>query len=181
MRPSSNLRPQRGISMIEVLVTLVIAAFGLLGLAGLQARSLSMQVDSETRRVAAALVAQLRERVTANQQGYGQGLATQYTRTLNPTDAVDVPACANANACDAVTEVPAVQVALWMSELRRQLPEAAVRMQPAVAGTATALTVTVGWIEPNAQAVAPDAACQPIESVQANPRYRCLTATFFPG
>lgn len=178
MRPSSILRRQRGISMIEVLVTLVIAAFGLLGLAGLQARSLSMQVDSETRRVAAALVAQLRERVTANQQGYGQG---QYTRTLDPTDAVAVPACANANACDAVTEVPAVQVALWMSELRRQLPEAAVRMQPTVAGTATALTVTVGWIEPNAQAVAPDAACQPIESVQANPRYRCLTATFFPG
>ncbi len=174
-------RSQLGVSMIEVLVTLVIAAFGLLGLAGLQARSLSMQVDSETRRVAAGMVAQLRERVTANQQGYGQGLATQFTRTLNPGDAVTVPGCANPDACDAVTEVPAVQIALWMSELRRQLPEAAVQMQPTVAGSANALTVTVGWVEPNAQAIAPDAACQAIDSVSANPSYRCLTVTFFPG
>lgn len=177
----SAARRQLGVSMIEVLVTLVIAAFGLLGLAGLQARSLSMQVDSETRRVAAAMVGQLRERVTANQQGYAQGLVTQYTRTLNPTDAVTVPSCANPDACDAVTEVPAVQLALWMSELRRQLPEAAVQMAPTVAGSATALTVTVGWIEPNAQAVAADGACEPIESVRSNPSYRCLTVTFFPG
>ena len=54
---------QRGISLIEVLISLVIAAFGLLGLAGMQTRSLSMQIDSETRRVAAGLIEQLRERV----------------------------------------------------------------------------------------------------------------------
>jgi type IV pilus assembly protein PilV len=177
----SAARRQLGVSMIEVLVTLVIAAFGVLGLAGLQAWSVSMQVDSETRRTAASLLSQLRERVTANQQGYGQALGTQFTRTLNPADAVAIPACADANACDAVTEVPAVQVALWMTELRRQLPEAAVRMEPTLAGSAAALTVTVGWIEPNARAVAPDAACDPIASVRADPRYRCMTATFFPG
>jgi type IV pilus assembly protein PilV len=167
--------------MIEVLVTMVIAAFGLLGLAGLQARSMSMQVDSETRRTAASLIAQLRERTTANQQGYGQALAAQYTRTLEPADAVAIPACANASACDAVTEVPAVQIALWLTDVRRHLPEAAVRMAPTVAGSAMSLTVTIGWIEPNARAVANDAACAPIASIAADTRYRCLTASFFPG
>lgn len=171
----------RGFSLLEVLVALTIAAFGLLGLASLQARSLSMQVDSEARRVAAALVSQLRERVTANQEGYGQALAAGYTRTLNPGDPVAIPPCANPAACDAVAEVPARQVGMWLAEVRRQLPEAAARVAPTVAGSAASMTVTVGWIEPNARAVSPDAACDAIASVRTNPAYRCVTAVLFPG
>ena len=172
-------RTERGITMIEVLVTLVIAAVGLLGLAGLQARSLSMQVDSEARRTAAAMLAQLRERVSANQEGYGQALTTAYSRTLAPGDVVTVPTCADANACNAVTEVPVIQVSQWMTELRRQLPLAAVQMGPTFVGSSAGLSVTVGWLEPSATAV--DPVCDPIASVRTDTRYRCLTAIFFPG
>lgn len=171
----------RGFSLLEVLVAMVIAAVGLLGLAGLQARSLSMQVDSEARRVAAALVSQLRERVTANQEGYGQALATGYTRTLNPTDPVVIPTCANPAACHAVNEVPARQIGMWLAEVRRQLPEAAVQVGATAAGSAASMRVTIGWIEPNARAIAADAACEAIASVRANTAYRCVTAVLFPG
>ncbi len=171
----------RGFSLLEVLVALTIAAFGLLGIASLQARSLSMQLDSESRRVAVGLVAQLRERVTANQEGYGQALGTGYTRTLDPGATVTVPPCANASACNAVTEVPPRQVAQWLLDVNRQLPGAAARVGPAIAGSSTSMSVTVGWIEPNAQAVAPDAACAAIASVNANPAYRCITVVLFPG
>lgn len=173
----------RGFSLLEVLVALTIAAFGLLGIASLQARSLSMQLDSEARRVAVGLVAQLRERVTANQEGYGQALTTGYTRTLNPGEggAVTVPACANAAACNAVTEVPPRQIALWLVEVDRQLPGAAARVGPSTAGSAASMSVTVGWIEPNSQAVAPDGACAAIASVSGNPAYRCVTVVLFPG
>jgi type IV pilus assembly protein PilV len=41
---------QRGLSMIEILVTLTIVAFGVLGLLGLQARALSFQKDSFDRK-----------------------------------------------------------------------------------------------------------------------------------
>jgi type IV pilus assembly protein PilV len=174
-------RTQLGLTLIEVLVSMVIAAFGLLGLAALQARSLSMQIDSESRRVAASLVSQLRERVTANQEGYGQALATQYTRTLLPGSALLIPSCANPDACTATAEVPSIQIALWLTEVRRQLPEAAVRIGPTTAGSAASMTVTIGWLEPNANAVANDAACDAITAVRTNPRYRCVTATLFPG
>jgi type IV pilus assembly protein PilV len=174
-------RPQRGASMLEVLIAMVIAAFGLLGLAALQARSMSMQVDSETRRVASALVSQLQERVSANQEGYGRALATRYTRTMNPGDVVPVPGCANADACNPQTEVPEVQLALWLNEVGRQLPGGTAAMGATVAGSTVAMTVTVGWMEPNADAVASDGSCDAIASVRTNVRYRCITANFFPG
>ena len=65
-----RLMKQRGLSMIEILVTLTIVAFGLLGLLGLQARALSFQKDSFDRKAAAELVAQLAERMRANHLGF---------------------------------------------------------------------------------------------------------------
>ena len=60
--------------MIEVLVSLTIVAFGVLGLLGLQARALSFQRDSFDRRTAAEMVAQLAERMRANHLGLTSGL-----------------------------------------------------------------------------------------------------------
>lgn len=174
-------RRQRGFSMIELLVALVVTAFSLFGLAGLQSRSLSIQVDSETRRIAASMVAQLRERVTANQEGYGGALATGYSVTLAPGGSVTIPVCAVADACNAVTEVPTIQLALWLADVQRQLPGAAATIGATTAGSVASMTVTVGWIEPNATAVSADAACNGITAVATNVAYRCLTATFFPG
>ncbi len=59
--------------MIEVLVSLTIVAFGVLGLLGLQARALSFQRDSFDRRTAAEMVAQLAERMRANHMGLISG------------------------------------------------------------------------------------------------------------
>lgn len=178
---SKSAHRQRGISLIEVLISLIIAAFGLLGIAGMQTRSLSMQIDSETRRVAAALVEQLRERVAGNQEGYALALPLGYTQTFIPGATVQIPACALPDACNAVTEVPRIQVGSWMMDVQRQLPGAAAQIGPTTSGSANSMTVTVAWIEPNATVIATDAACARIAAVSANPKYRCVTATFYPG
>ena len=67
-------RLQAGLSMIEVLVSLTIVAFGVLGLLGLQARALSFQRDSFDRRTAAEMVTQFAERMRANHLGLTNGL-----------------------------------------------------------------------------------------------------------
>lgn len=177
------LRHAAGFSLIEVLVAMAIAAVSLLGLAAIQARSLSYQVDSESRRVATMMISQFRERVSANQQGYGAGLAVdgRYTRTLDAGQAITVPACAVANACDPAAEVPAILVSQWFLELQRQLPGAVASLGPEVAGSAQAMRVTVGWTEPNATAVAADGACATIATVAADPSYRCVSIVLFPG
>lgn len=63
----SRRRPvQRGVSMIEVLVTMVILAFGLLGMAGLQVRVQSSEMESYQRTQALLLLDDLRSRIESN-------------------------------------------------------------------------------------------------------------------
>src|SRR5512134_1137046 len=111
---------QRGASMIEVLVSLTIVAFGLLGLAGLQARSMSFQKDSFDRKAAAEMASQLAERIRANYDGFKDG---DYNLTLLPADPTpaNVPACANAQNCTSA-EVAAADWAMWAIALRSRLP-----------------------------------------------------------
>lgn len=69
----SSSMPQRGISMIEVLVTMVIIAFGLLGIAGLQIRLQSSEMESYQRAQALILLDDMVSRINAN-----RGLAVKY-------------------------------------------------------------------------------------------------------
>lgn len=57
---------QRGSSMIEVLVTLVIVSFGLLGLAGLQTRLQSSEMESYQRTQALLLLNDMANRIATN-------------------------------------------------------------------------------------------------------------------
>ena len=177
----SSRRAVAGHSLIEVLVAMVVATATLFGLAIVQARSLSMQVDAESRRHAVALIEQLRERVSANHEGYAKALHSQYARTWLAGDPIGAPACGAGRPCDAVTGTPALQLAQWMQDVRARLPGAVARIGPLVAGSGQAVSVTVGWAEPNATRSAPDNGCASIPSVAARAEYRCVTVVFYPG
>ena len=109
--------------MIEVLVSLTIVAFGLLGLAGLQARSMSFQKDSFDRKAATEMASQLGERIRANYDGFLEG---NYDLTLLPTApdfTAAIPACANVQNCTSA-EVAASDWVMWAIALRSRLPGA---------------------------------------------------------
>ncbi|MEO7852127.1 MAG: prepilin-type N-terminal cleavage/methylation domain-containing protein [Rubrivivax sp.] len=57
---------QRGFSMIEILISLLITAFGLLGLAAFASKSTAMGVDATQRARAAALLSDMASRVANN-------------------------------------------------------------------------------------------------------------------
>lgn len=61
-----NEPSQRGFSMIEVLITLVITAFGLLGLAGFATKATTLTTDGAQRARAAALLNDMTTRVANN-------------------------------------------------------------------------------------------------------------------
>jgi type IV pilus assembly protein PilV len=65
---SSTARGQRGTSLIEVLVTLVIVAFGLFGLVGLQARLQSTEMESYQRSQALILLNDMANRIAINRR-----------------------------------------------------------------------------------------------------------------
>jgi len=58
----------KGFSMIEVLVTILILMIGLLGLAGLQARALTAQMESYQRGQALFLLRDMADRINANRK-----------------------------------------------------------------------------------------------------------------
>jgi type IV pilus assembly protein PilV len=151
MKPQrSNAPRQRGASMIEVLVSLTIVAFGLLGLAGLQARSMSFQKDSFDRKAAAEMASQLGERIRANYDGFKDG---EYDLTMLPTDpnftSADIPPCANAQNCTAA-EVAAADWVTWAIAFRSRLPGAGAYLTaPPVNGSRIQLNMILAWQEAN--------------------------------
>lgn len=77
-RPSHSgpLPSQRGFSMIEVLVTMLIVTLALLGTAGLQAYSMRLNQGAQFRTQAVFLAADLAERMEANPAGAIPGATT---------------------------------------------------------------------------------------------------------
>lgn len=59
-------RAERGFTMIEILVSMLIVAIGLLGLAGLQTTAQQAQIESYSRAQALALLQDMVERINAN-------------------------------------------------------------------------------------------------------------------
>jgi type IV pilus assembly protein PilV len=98
---------QGGVTMLEVLITIVILAFGLLGLAGLQGRMQVAEVEAYQRAQAIALLQEMADRIRANPRNSmdyvpgalgtstrGTGVASQNCAALpgTPTQA-DIDLC----------------------------------------------------------------------------------------
>ena len=75
-RPVAHARAQRGVTLIEVLVTLLIVAFGLFGLVGLQARLQSSEMESYQRSQALILLNDMASRIAINRR-----VASSYVTT----------------------------------------------------------------------------------------------------
>lgn len=66
-RPRTSIKRQRGVSMLEVMVSIVVIALGLLGLAGLQMVSLKSSNTAYLRSQATILAYDIVDRMRANQ------------------------------------------------------------------------------------------------------------------
>jgi type IV pilus assembly protein PilV len=62
------MRDQAGTTMIELLITIVISAFGLLGIAGLQARMHVSEMEAMQRAQATILLKHMTDRIAANRK-----------------------------------------------------------------------------------------------------------------
>ncbi|MBC8119109.1 MAG: type IV pilus modification protein PilV [Burkholderiaceae bacterium] len=170
--------------MVEILVTLTIVAFGLLGLLGLQARALTFQKDSFNRKSAAEMVAQLAERMRANHLGFVSG-NYDFNFSAATADPAVINECATITACTWV-EVATRDLNQWTAELRRRMPLSAayINFNPAV--DARMVEVALAWPEPQqagALASGNDLICDDLNvrfGAALTPIYRCYRTFIFP-
>jgi type IV pilus assembly protein PilV len=102
---------ERGFTLLEVLITIVILAFGLLGLVGLQTRMQLTEAEAFQRTQATLLVADMAARVNANRTVVSQYGADAGTVTLG-TGVDDTTNCA------VTTAGPARDMCEWSQALK---------------------------------------------------------------
>jgi len=136
MTRSAPPRAQRGMSLLETLVSVLIFSIGILAIVALQAVSIKATSDAKLRADASFLANQLVGRMWV----------------ANRTDAADAnflgtyahrpngPACAPAGAPS-----PNPRVAEWLASVANTLPSAAADRQMIVLGANNVVTVTVCW------------------------------------
>lgn len=137
-RPSNHVRTarQRGMTLIEILVAVVVLSVGLLGLAGLQIKGIQVNQGSAYRWQASMLAEDIADRIRADKTGASNG---DYKVTGGAASGTGSPATQSA-----VTD--------WLARVKT-LPGGTADIPAPVltAGTVNQVTITVGWTDARAQ------------------------------
>ena len=144
---------ERGFSLIEVMVTIVIVSFGLLGLAGMMFSSLTAGQVSMSRSVAVNLSNEMADRIRANWKAVKAGAFDDIAKTDYADQGTACATTCMTGVCDPETQA-VLDVCLWKKQIGKQLPGglAEIEADPANLSCATAseacsFSVTVYWNE----------------------------------
>ena len=157
---------QRGFSLLEVLISIIVLSFGILGAAGLQAASLQANREAKLQAVATRYAEELAELMRSNK---GVSILTSSNPYLLAVKSGDTspadPSCGYPGkaACADATATANRDVFEWWSRLDQALPGARVAVcqdstpydattglpQWACTGTGGVLTIKVGWTRAN--------------------------------
>lgn len=125
--PASRPASQAGVTLLEVLITLVVLSIGLLGLAGLQTVSLQLNQGAVVRSQAANLAYDITERMRAN------------------WDALDEYVIDIGDDPDSTGDLVEADLTEWRTALARMLPQGT----GSVAVDDRSVTVVVQWLGTN--------------------------------
>ena len=128
--PASGRRSRAaGFSMVEVLVSIVVLSFGLLGVVGLQASALKFGRDARQQSIAVGLARELAEMMRANAQEAGKATSNPYLGAFSgsPLQPATTSTClAVGSTCNTAADVANAQMTDWLARVEAQLPGARV-------------------------------------------------------
>lgn len=141
MHNTSN-KFQRGFSMIEVLVTLIIVAIALLGAASMQLYAMRINQGGQFRTQAVFLASDIVERMEANKQ---EAINGSYVLG-NTTDAGTLSAACSAAACTAAS-LAAYDLNQWGNAIEALLPQPSWQITRTRAGNPSTYSIVISWTE----------------------------------
>ena len=153
-----GLQTVRGVSLIEVLVSIVIASMGILALAGVNATAVRYTKMSQYRSTAALLASEMGERIRANKAGlqpvggvFPYNLTTDFAgQAAGPAaPALTSVPCSSPNAAGdscSVADIAALDLWQWQVQVRNLLPEGSAYISTDIGNSAVDLYVV--WRDP---------------------------------
>ena len=144
--PSTFMRQQRGITLIESLIAIVVAALGILGILGVQMRTLSDTSTTVRRAQAIRLIEDLGERMRSNPNALAN--LNNYVSAFATVPSLPSPSTC-ASGCDH-SALAAYDRDVWKNAVRNTLPlgQAEIFIPPAeAAGQGRQLGIMVAWRE----------------------------------
>jgi type IV pilus assembly protein PilV len=167
---------QRGIAMMEILVTLVILAIGALGLASMQLNAMKYNKESAVRSKATLLAMELSDRMRANITGVK---AASYDRNEGYTAAlaakVTAPSCGSGIECSS-SNLAQLDLSDWLTDIGKDMPNGTGAVIP-ITNNSAGYNIVIMWTEKSlVDAGTTDAKC-PTPLVAG---VRCLSTPFIP-
>ena len=148
------MKNQNGFSLLEVLISIVVFSFGLLGLAGLQLFSLSSNQSANVRSTATTLAYDMADRMKANMAGVVAGKYNGIAGTDNACEAVHFDDAHPAPATCTVAQLAQDDVYDWKKTVAGLLPggtgTVCIDSTPSTAacdGVGLSYAVRVSWID----------------------------------
>ena len=139
---------ERGLSMLEILITILVVSIGLLGLAGLQFAGLRAANGAQEHTLATLLAQDIEERIRAN--GSAAAASAYNNVTLDSTSSPAAADCVTANCTD--TQMANFDIYQWYGLIvptagdKPLLPEAAINI---TSNDGTKFQITIQWGDPS--------------------------------
>ncbi len=137
-KPVQMSHRQRGFTLLEVLIAVMLLAVGLLGLAGLQAVSLRNNHSAYLRSQATMLTYDIIDAMRTNRSA---AQAANYDIAIGTPAPASPPDCM-ASPCDG-SQMATADIAAWKQRLASLMPSG----DGAVARAGNVVTVTVQWVD----------------------------------
>ncbi len=124
------LKHEQGFSLVEVLISVIILSFGLLGMVGLQAAALQANREARLQSSGAALARELAEMMRGNKDvgllASSNPYFGNFTSPLAPATASYCLNVANTTACSTPANTGNAQMTEWLMRVDNELPGARV-------------------------------------------------------
>ncbi len=116
---ATNIKAQSGLSLLEILITILIITIGSLGMASLQLTGLKYSSGSNTRTQASLLATSMMDRIRANKQ-YAIDTGNKYKLASFENNSSASKDC-HVSECTA-KEIAEFDVSKWLSNISRLIP-----------------------------------------------------------